>query len=248
MTGSPRPEHADVDRQKGALRRLVWNRLEDAGVVEPGVHGHIPDFEGADAAAHRLTGLKAWTTASVIKAVPDAAQRPVRALALVAGKCVYMAVPRLAEPRPFLLLDPAVMPGPRDAAADRHEAARLGELVDVGQMSPVDLVVTGSVAVDASGGRLGKGAGYGDIEVALLTEAGVIGDKTTIVTTVHDLQVVDTAVPEAGHDFHVDLIITPTRVIKTSTRKRPADINWAVLPASMIREIPVLAARRATGR
>jgi 5-formyltetrahydrofolate cyclo-ligase len=140
-----------------------------------------------------------------------------------------------------------VLPGPLDAAADRHEAARLAKPVDVGQMPAVDLVVTGSVAVDSSGARLGKGAGYGDIEVALLTEAGVIGDKTTIVTTVHELQVVDTAVPEAGHDFHVDLIITPTRVIKTSTRKRPPGIDWAVLPASMIREIPVLAARRATG-
>lgn len=247
MTSSAQPERTDVDREKGALRRLVWNRLEDAGVVEPGVHGYIPDFEGADAAARRLAGLKVWTTASVVKAVPDAAQRPVRALALLAGKLVYMAVPRLAESRPFLLLDPAVLPGPLDAAADRHEAARLAKPVDVGQMPAVDLVVTGSVAVDPSGARLGKGAGYGDIEVALLTEAGVIGDKTTIVTTVHDLQVVDTAVPEAGHDFHVDLIITPTRVIKTSTRKRPPGIDWAVLPASMIREIPVLAARRATG-
>lgn len=36
--------------------------------------------------------------------------------------------------------------------------------------------------------RIGKGAGYGDIEVALLAEAGLSGPETTIYTTVHDLQ------------------------------------------------------------
>jgi len=247
MTSSARPGSADLDREKDALRRDVWDRLEAAGVVEAGVHGHIPDFDGANAAARRLAGLEAWTTATVIKAVPDAAQRPVRALALAAGKVVYMAVPRLAEPHPFLFLDPAVLSASLDAAADRRQAARLGEPVDINQMRVVDLVVTGSVAVDESGGRLGKGAGFGDVEVALLTEAGLIGDQTTIVTTVHDLQVVDMQVPEAGHDFHVDVIVTPTRVIKTAVRKRPAGIDWAVLPESMIRDIPVLAARRGTG-
>ena len=247
MTGGTRPESKDLDREKNALRRDVWDRLEAAGVVEPGVHGHIPDFVGANAAAQRLAGLEVWTTAAVVKAVPDAAQRPVRALALRAGKLVYMAVPRLAEAHPFLLLDPALLPEPLAAAADRRQAARLGKPVDINQMRAVDFVVTGSVAVDGSGSRLGKGAGFGDVEVALLTEAGLIGDMTTIVTTVHDLQVLDTPVPETDHDFHVDVIVTPTRVIKTAARKRPAGIDWAVLPEPMVRDIPVLAARRETG-
>jgi 5-formyltetrahydrofolate cyclo-ligase len=244
MTSSARPEDTDLDRDKNAQRRDVWDRLEAAGVVEPGVHGHIPDFVGANAAAQRLAELDPWTTAAVVKAVPDAAQRPVRALALRAGKLVYMAVPRLAETRPFLLLDPTLLPEPPAAAAERHQAARLGEPVDINQMRAIDLVVTGSVAVDESGGRLGKGAGYGDIEVALLTEAGLIGDQTTIVTTVHDLQVMDTPVPETSHDFHVDLIVTPTRVITTARRKRPLGIEWNSLPEETVRAIPVLAARR----
>ena len=47
------------------------------------------------------------------------------------------------------------------------------------------MVVCGSVAVNRRGARLGKGAGYSDIEVALLQEAGLIGPSTVIVTTVH---------------------------------------------------------------
>ena len=56
---------------------------------------------------------------------------------------------------------------------------------------------------------LGKGAGYSDIEVALLAEAGLISERTMIATTVHDLQVLDEDLPEQVHDFRVDLIVTP---------------------------------------
>jgi 5-formyltetrahydrofolate cyclo-ligase len=34
-------------------------------------------------------------------------------------------------------------------------------------------------------------------------------EQTTIATTVHRLQVVDAELPESGHDFRVDLIVTP---------------------------------------
>ena len=55
-------------------------------------------------------------------------------------------------------------------------------------MRPVDLITCGTVAVDRQGVRIGKGAGYSDIEVGLLVEVGLITPETTIVTTVHDLQ------------------------------------------------------------
>lgn len=212
--------------------------------MQSGVHGRIPDFVGADTAAERLTTLPAWISAAVIKVVPDAAQRPVRERALAAGKLLYMAVPKLAEAEPFYLLDPAALSVSPAAAADRREVARIAPRVDVDQMRPVDLIVTSSVAVSPTGARLGKGAGYSDIEAALLASAGLIGPETVIVTTVHDLQVVTEPIPEATHDFHVDLIVTPTQVIQCTQRKRPAGITWAEMPAAKIRQIPALAARQ----
>jgi 5-formyltetrahydrofolate cyclo-ligase len=115
-------------------------------------------------------------------------------------------------------------------------------------MRRVDLVVCGSVAVNRRGTRLGKGAGYSDIAVALLQEAGRIGPSTVIVTTVHPLQVIDDAMPETEHDFSVDLIVTPDEVIECEPPRRPTGLYWNNLTAAKIAAIPVLAARAAAGR
>lgn len=107
-------------------------------------------------------------------------------------------------------------------------------------MQPVDLVVCGSVAVDHRGVRLGKGAGYSDIEVGLLVDAGRIGEKTTIVTTVHDLQVVDELIPAAPHDFRVRYIVTPTRVIECPASAPARGIEWDKISSELAASIPVL--------
>jgi len=233
----------DIDRAKQACRERMWALLEQEHAAPPGVRGRIPAFSGAEAAADRLAALPAWHAAQVVKAVPDKAQLPVRARALAEGKLVYMAVPRLADELPFYLLDPDALTVPPAEAASSHVAAAVARKVDVDRMRPVDLVVCGSVAVNRAGVRLGKGAGYSDIEVALLQEAGLIGPATTIVTTVHDLQVVDEELPETGHDFSVDLIVTPNEVIACRPPRRPHGVFWKDLSAEKIAAIPVLAAR-----
>jgi 5-formyltetrahydrofolate cyclo-ligase len=234
----------NVDQAKQAVRERVWALLESGRAAPAGVHGRIPAFFGAEQAADRLAELPEWQAAKVVKAVPDTAQEPVRARALREGKLVYMAVPKLAEPKPFSLLDPAALTVSAEDAADNKVAVRIGRKVDVDDMEPVDLIVCGSVAVNRRGVRLGKGAGYSDIEVALLQEAGLIGPNTTIVTTVHDLQVVDDELPETEHDFSVDVIVTPAAVIRCPEPRRPQGLLWADLPAEKIAAIPALAVRR----
>jgi 5-formyltetrahydrofolate cyclo-ligase len=105
----------------------------------------------------------------------------------------------------------------------------------------VDLIVCDSVAVNRRGVRLGQGAGYSDI--ALLQEAGLIKPTTTIVTTVHRLQVVDDELPETDHDFSVDLIVTPDDVIECGPPRRPRDLLWDQLTHDQLTAIPVLAQR-----
>lgn len=166
-----------------------------------------------------------------------------RVRALKAGKIVYMAVPRLATVPPFYLLDPHDLSMPAEEAADRAVAARVARKVGVEEMRPVDLVVCGSVAVNRAGVRLGKGAGYSDIEVALLAEAGLLTSKTTIVTTVHELQVLEEDLPEDEHDFRADFIVTPERVIECGSPKRPTGLSWERLSPEKIAAIPFLAER-----
>lgn len=235
-----RLDRGDVDRAKDSARAQVWDALAREQAAQPNVHGKIPAFLGADIAADRLADLPVWKHAQVVKAVPDRAQLPVRARALAEGKIVYMAVPKLATEQPFRLLDPRHLTVPPDQAAAHEVAMQVGQPVGVEEMHPVDLVICGSVAVNRHGTRLGKGAGYADLEVALLAEAGLLTDATTIVTPVHPLQVLDQDLPETRHDFRVDLIVTPDEVITCTPPRRPAGIYWADLPARKINAIPVL--------
>ncbi|MFE7134510.1 5-formyltetrahydrofolate cyclo-ligase [Streptomyces sp. NPDC057638] len=230
---------------KQTVRERVWQSLEREGVVPAGVAGRIPTFTGTEAAAERLALHPAWRGARIVKAVPDTAQTPVRARALAEGKHLYMAAPKLAAPKPFYHLAPDSIGDPAEAA-DRRTAVRLARPVDVQDIPPVDLVVCGSVAVNPKGVRLGKGAGYADIEVGLLQEAGLIHPDTLIVTTVHDLQVLDEELPEADHDFRLDLIVTPTRIIACGPRHTPPGILWELLPDAYLSAIPALTARRPT--
>jgi 5-formyltetrahydrofolate cyclo-ligase len=231
----------EIDRAKDQAREQVWALLERVGAAPPGVRGHIPDFVGADDAAERLAGLAAWRSAGIVKSNPDKAQLPVRIRALQEGRLLYMAVPRLATAKPFYLLDHAALTVPFEMAASSAGAAEAARTIGVDEMRPVDLIVCGSVAVDRRGARVGKGAGYSDIEVALLTEAGLIRPETVIVTTVHQLQVIEGELPESTHDFRVDVIVTPDEVIPCGPPRRPVGIVREELGAEKAAEIPALA-------
>ena len=238
---------------KAALREEVWSAMRLAKVARfPGAQGRIPNFTGAEAAAERLRGLPVWQHATAIKANPDSAQLPVRQRALEDGKTVYMAVPRLAEKEPFFALDPDHLDQPPRKAASISGASRSARRVTLEELTPVDLVVMGSVAAGEDGARLGKGGGFADLEFALATAADLIGPDTVTVTTVHEIQVQPAgAIPLTGHDVPVDFIVTPDRVIDCRPRRppRPASgLVWADLTDEKIAAIPLLTALRAAQR
>ena len=234
----------EAARAKQAVRERVWALLERERVARfPGATGRIPNFAGASAAAARLASLPAWRAARVVKANPDAPQLPVRAQALADGKLLYMAVPRLTDERPFILLDPGRLGVPPRRAASISGSARAGRRIAIAELRPVDLVVCGSVAVNRQGARVGKGGGFSDLELALLVEAGLIGPDTMVATTVHPLQVLEEALPETDHDFRLDLIIAGEEVIGCRRPRRPPGILWEHLEAAKIAAIPALAAR-----
>jgi 5-formyltetrahydrofolate cyclo-ligase len=231
----------DVARAKQAVRERVWTLIERNGAARfPGARGRIPNFIAAEKAAERLASLPEWRRARVIKANPDAPQLPVRALALAGGKLVYMAVPRLAKAKPFVMLDPGKLKVPPRRAASIRGASAAGRMVSIEEMYPVDLVVCGSVAVNRKGARVGKGGGFSDLEFALLVEAGLVDAKTVLTTTVHPLQVLDEELPETDHDFRVGRIITPDEIIKCRATRRPPGIIWNHLDQEKIDAIPVL--------
>lgn len=234
---------ADLLAHKRGLREATWDRMVAAGVGRfPAPHNRIPNFVGAEAAAERLRATDAWQRARTVKANPDSPQWPVRQRALEDGKVVYMAVPRLAEDDPFFLLDPHDLADTPRKASSIKGATRSARTVAVEDLEPVDLVVTGCVAVDPGGARLGKGGGFSDLEYALAWEAGLIGPDTVVATTVHEVQVLpDGDIPVVEHDFRLDLVITPERIIECPGGRTPASIRWDRLTDEKVAAIPLLA-------
>lgn len=234
----------DVEAAKQAWRDRVWGEMRRARVARfPGAEGRIPNFTGAERAADRLAETKAWARTHALKSNPDLPQLPVRVAALAAGKLVAMAVPRLRTPEPFLLLDPDRLEVKPRQAASISGSEKHGRPCGVEDVPRLDLVVCGTVCVNADGVRIGKGGGYSDLEMALGVETGWIDEDTTIVTTVHPVQVVDAELPETEHDFRVDLIVTPDEVIECPGARRPPGILWDHLEPEKIEAVPALAAR-----
>lgn len=231
-----------VDKQ--ILRERGWRAIRDAGVARfPGVEGRIPNFVGAEVAADRLCGTAEWQRARHLKCNPDSPQLPVRKQALREGKVVYMAVPKLADPKPFWRLDPGELTVKPHQAASIKGADRHGRPVPLDEMEHIDFIVCGSVAVERSGARLGKGGGYSDLEFAIAVDAGLVDEDTVIATTVHDCQIFDDGtIPVTDHDFPIDLIVTPDEVIVTGTRiPRPRGVLDDHLDDEKRQTIPVLA-------
>ena len=235
----------EVLAAKAALRERVWAAMSVPGVRRfPAPDGRIPNFVGAEAAARALAATDAWRSARTVKANPDSPQLPVRRQALEEGKTVFMAVPRLADPNPFFRLDPDHLVDPPRTAASIAGASRSAQRVAVADLDPVDVVVTGCVAVGRAGARLGKGGGFSDLELALAAAAGLVDERTVILTTVHPLQVVDAGtIPTTAHDLHVDVVATPDGVIACPRPRghRLPELDWAQLTDEKIAAIPLLA-------
>ena len=232
---------------KTDARNYVWDLLESSRVARfpfP-VRGRIPNFAGAEAAAARLFDEPPWRDARAIKVNPDSPQRPVRRMALERGVRVYVPTPRLAGG--FHLLDPErIDPTAYDEAATLATMTRHSVPVALDELPQFDAIVTGCAAVTPAGKRCGKGAGYSDIEYALLRELGHAA--APVATTVHDIQIVGDF-PVESNDLPLSVICTPTQTLRVAQPlAAPAGIEWQRLTSADIERMPVLAELRALAK
>lgn len=195
---------------KEKSREKIWNLLQEKGFTHRETdYGRIPNFKGALKAATLLRNTPEWGNSRVVFSSPDQAQRKVREYALRDGKALIMASPKLKHG--YLYVDPGDASGQESRASTIRGAFEYGRTLT--NFPQVELVVEGSVAVDLTGGRLGKGGGYADQEIEhLLNEGAIMGD-TPIVTTIHEAQIVE-KIPIEPHDKLINMIVTPERVIR----------------------------------
>lgn len=231
----------EIKQRKAEIRKQVWDELESRNIAtfpRP-VFGRIPNFKGADDAANKLAELDEFKSAETLKVNPDAPQRRVRYLTLNAGKMLVTPPPRLRSQ--LNLLDPNTIPkGALYKASTISGAFTYGKPLQLDAKIKIDLVVMGSVAVSRSGARLGKGEGYAELEYAVLKTIGAIDDNVPVVTTVHEVQLVDD-IPSEDHDVPLDIIVTPARIIRTKTKLgKPKGIIWSKVTEEMLEKMPIL--------
>nr|XP_033799341.1 methenyltetrahydrofolate synthase domain-containing protein isoform X2 [Geotrypetes seraphini] len=230
---------------KWDIRQKVWDYIEDHNLADfpRPVHHRIPNFKGASQAAGQLPSLQEFKNAKAIKVNPDAPQKNARFLTLEARKILLVPTPRLRSGLFNKIIPP---PGASKdmlrICATSQGVKEYSVPIGLDAKVQVDLVVVGSVAVSEKGWRIGKGEGFADMEYAMMATMGAVGENTTVVTIVHDCQVVD--IPEelvADHDSYRDYILTPTRIMKTDCKRpKPRAIIWSKVTWELMQRIPIL--------
>lgn len=246
---SPPEEDKPKEVTKRSIRLETWQRIKDqklSPLRRFSVFNKIPNYIGADKAAELLAATDEFKKANKIKVNIDLAQEPVKVEVIKAHKTLF--VPPAQKSSNVYAKIKNCNPDEVDLATQKKIIKLQGdedtfEEIDINGIEKLDMVVVGSCAVSRQGHRIGKGNGYVDLDIGILTYLGVITKDTLIVTTVHDVQVYDT-LPEnlfQSYDLPLDMIVTPTEVIRVSKRlRRPEGIEWKLLSSRRLEIVPVL--------
>jgi 5-formyltetrahydrofolate cyclo-ligase len=229
------------------LRRVVWQRL--AEVARPDSRfdldfaNFIPDFEGSDVCVRRIRKMPEYQRASILFVTPDNNLQEFRAAALADGKTLVASTYGIR--RGFVVLEPGMSRADARLAATLDGMERLGRrlsLTELRRFRRIDAVISGSAAVTIEGVHFGKGHGYLDLEWGLLMELALVSDRTPVIVSVHECQVVDERVPRAPFDCTVDVIVTPKRMIRCRpVLPKPRGIYLERISAATLEQVPYLA-------
>lgn len=231
---------------KRSLRVQTWRKLQENkyGVGFNRIFNRIPDFVNSDKAALMLADTEEFKNATNIKIMIDRALHVAKFQALLANKNLYLPGTRDSKAL-YLKVD---VP-PNATEEQKKEILNVQDVqnhrteISLDTKIKLDMVVIGSVVVSRDGYRIGRGNGFNDLDIGLLTETGALTSETIIVTLVHDAQVVDNLPTNLfqKYDTPVDLIVTPTEVIHVDKRlPRPTGIFWELLSERRLKIIPVL--------
>jgi 5-formyltetrahydrofolate cyclo-ligase len=164
--------------------------------------------------------------------MPDNNLEGFRCRALADGKTLLVFT--YAMLRGILALDGGqIRPEDRNLAATLDGMERFGAKLSFSQLratGAIDLLVTGAAAVSRDGVHFGKGHGYLDLEWGLLSEMGLVNQETPVIVSVHECQVVDEKVPYAAHDVTVDIVVTPSEVVRCYPLPKPTGLVWDRMP------------------
>lgn len=201
-------------KNKQELRNAVWEFMEKRNLITfpRSCYGRIPNFAGAEMATKNLKTIKEWKEVKVIFSAPDSVLHRARFEALKEGKIILVASPGLKR---FYLIGNISLEKAFKASTIKGFSEFGREVKINSELPKIELYLTGAVACDKKGNRIGKGTGFGDREDEILSEAGLIDENTPRITLVHKVQVFeDLSYLSDKWDKKVTIIVTPERIYR----------------------------------
>jgi 5-formyltetrahydrofolate cyclo-ligase len=190
----------------------------------------ITDFQGSREATERVLDLPEWRQASQVFITPDNSTAYLRELAIRQSKTMIMTTYGIR--RGSLLVTREMVPAGQEEYASslvgmEKFGRRLMTIEDLEAAGPLDLMVTGALAVSrVHGGRAGKGAGWVDAEWGIWGALNLTRPDTPVLGIVHDLQLVPEAFPLDPWDCHLGIILTPAETLRVRVETQPHGILW----------------------
>ncbi|MCJ1411657.1 hypothetical protein MMC19_005748 [Ptychographa xylographoides] len=237
-----------MEDHKSQVREKVWSQLRQVALPDSRFHfdfkEFIADFRDSNEAIRRIVTLPCYQSAKTVFITPDNCLEHLRCAALDDGKVVLVTT--YAIRRGFWLLSPDHIPSSKHEYASTLDGMeKLGKPICLNEMTrdklSVDLLVTGTGAINMAGVRFGKGHGFFDIEWAILYTLGVVSSQTPTAAIVHDCQVLTEVLEVEKFDTICDFVVTPTRIIEVSKVDKPkCGILWPTLAKGMLETIPPL--------
>jgi 5-formyltetrahydrofolate cyclo-ligase len=190
----------------------------------------ITDFHDSDRATQNLIELPEWQFARRVFITPDNSTQLLREAAIRQGKEVIMTTYGIRRGSVLVRRD-LVPEGQEEYASTLAGMEKFGlplpTIADLERAGTVDLMLTGALAISRlHGGRAGKGAGWFDAEWGMWKSLELVDENTPIIGIVHDIQVVAEEFSLDPWDCHMDLIVTPTEVIRLPEFKQPEGVLW----------------------
>ncbi|KAH6694247.1 5-formyltetrahydrofolate cyclo-ligase [Leptodontidium sp. MPI-SDFR-AT-0119] len=217
---------------KASIRSKVWSQLRQVAIPDFRFHhdySSIADFQGSTIATNHITSLPCYKNAKTIFNAPDNCIQELRYRTLKDGKTVLITTYGIR--RGFWILDPKAIPSERwEMASLLDGMERIGRHVtlrDIESMK-IDLMVTGTGAINLEGLRFGKGHGYFD-------------RNGHCFAVVHECQVLDEDLQGEAWDTGCDFVVTNERVIVVKDARKPdCGILWDQLQDGMLEDIEPL--------
>eukprot|EP00092_Neocalanus_flemingeri_P041309 GFUD01044981.1.p1 GENE.GFUD01044981.1~~GFUD01044981.1.p1 ORF type:complete len:798 (+),score=247.32 GFUD01044981.1:135-2528(+) len=234
------PSFQITDTSHLAVLRKLCSFLSHHSLVStlPPLPTRYPQFLGSDEAAKQAAALPEFISAGVVLVSQGVAV--MSDVVLQEGKMLVSPIPGLREEKVFqqLVRNELVEETGEGRKSPKYQRLEVKEDLEI------DLLVVGSMVVDEMGRRIGKKRERVGLEFVL---GGQSLKKVVVVTMVHDCQVVE-GVPEtmfSAQDVAVDIIVTPTKVIRIKNRMpKPDKILWSIVTKNMMENIPLLESTR----